>query len=107
MVEDRLSRTAAALRAGSNLRLGVVVGFESGRGLGTVAELPPSPGTSRDEEGPSQPPPSYPFHSTAIAGGSRQIAPGTAVAFVLAPSHGGTLEARELHPLRPGRRGST
>jgi hypothetical protein len=42
---------------------------------------------------------SYPFHSTAIAGGSRRIEPGTPVAFVVVPSHRGTLEARYLTPL--------
>jgi hypothetical protein len=41
-----------------------------------------------------------PFHCTAIADGSRQIDPGTAVAFVIVPGRMGRLEARELVPLR-------
>jgi len=41
----------------------------------------------------------HPFHCTAIAGGSRRIAPGTAVSFVLVAGHLGELEARDLVPL--------
>lgn len=36
------------------------------------------------------------FHCTAIADGSRQIAPGTLVVFRLAPGHRGSIEARDL-----------
>ncbi len=101
MDEEPPVGAAAALHAGSNLRLGVVVRFEAGRGLGTVLELTsPTAGQTLDEL-PAHAAASYPFHSTAIAGGSRKIAAGTAVAFVLSPTHGGTIEARELHPLAP------
>ncbi|MGP8163701.1 MAG: hypothetical protein ACLQAN_08040 [Acidimicrobiales bacterium] len=38
----------------------------------------------------------YPFHCTAIADGTRRIEVGRAVRFVVAPGHGGRLEARDL-----------
>jgi cold shock CspA family protein len=38
----------------------------------------------------------YPFHCTEIADGSRDIAAGTDVAFVLGAGHRGTWEARGL-----------
>ena len=40
----------------------------------------------------------YPFHCTEIADGSRAIAAGTEVNFVVAPGHRGTWEARALVP---------
>jgi hypothetical protein len=43
----------------------------------------------------------YAFHSTAIADGSRAIDPGTEVAFVLAAGLAGTVEARNVTPIRP------
>ena len=39
-----------------------------------------------------------PFHCTAIADGSRDIAVHTAVAFILAPAHLGRVEARQIQP---------
>lgn len=42
------------------------------------------------------------FHCTEIAGGSRDIAVGTEVTFLVAPGHLGLWEARSLTPL-PGR----
>ena len=45
----------------------------------------------------------YPFHCTEIAGGTRDIAIGAEVAFVIAPGHRGTWEARALQP-RPSAR---
>jgi CspA family cold shock protein len=40
----------------------------------------------------------YPFHCTEISDGSRDIAVGTEVSFVLAPGHLGSWEARWLEP---------
>jgi CspA family cold shock protein len=40
----------------------------------------------------------YPFHCTEIADGSRDIAVGTDVDFLLTPGHLGTWEARQLSP---------
>ena len=60
---------------------GVVVEFDEERGLGTV----------RDQVGRE-----LPFHCTAIADGSRRIAPGTTVSFLAAPGHLGRMEARGL-----------
>jgi cold shock CspA family protein len=60
---------------------GVVTEFDEDRGLGTV----------RDEVGRD-----LPFHCTAIADGTRSIAPGTKVTFLTAPGHLGRTEARGL-----------
>ena len=38
----------------------------------------------------------YPFHCTDIADGSRDVASGTEVVFVVAPGHRGVWEARAL-----------
>jgi len=40
----------------------------------------------------------FPFHCTEIAGGSRDIAVGTEVGFVVVPGHRGRWEARALVP---------
>jgi hypothetical protein len=40
----------------------------------------------------------HPFHCTAIADGSRTIAAGTAVRYILVPGHLGVFEARDLVP---------
>jgi hypothetical protein len=62
---------------------GRVTSFDHKRGLGTVTEIE----TGRQ----------YPFHATAIADGSRNIAERTGVAFfTLAPGHGGRYEAQSL-----------
>jgi len=62
---------------------GVVSEFDEDRGLGAV----------RDEVGRE-----LPFHCTAIADGTRSIAPGTPVSFLTAPGHLGRMEARGLVP---------
>jgi cold shock CspA family protein len=62
-------------------RRGCVVEFDDAAGLGVVV----------DSDGRR-----YPFHCTAIADGTRAIAVGTAVRFVVAPGHRGRLEARDL-----------
>jgi cold shock CspA family protein len=62
---------------------GVVSAIDPGRGLGEVT----------DEAGHV-----LPFHCTAVADGSRQIAVGTAVCFVVVPGRLGRLEARGLVP---------
>jgi cold shock CspA family protein len=60
---------------------GRVTSFDPRRGLGTVTD---SAGVTFD------------FHATAILNGSRQIAPGTEVSFMVAPGHGGRYEARTI-----------
>lgn len=40
----------------------------------------------------------YPFHSTAIADGTRRIAPETDVTFDLCPGRQGRWEATAIHP---------
>lgn len=55
--------------------------FDAARGLGTVVE---ADGTS------------FPFHATAIADGSRDIAVGTPVTFTVVPGHRGRDEATGL-----------
>jgi cold shock CspA family protein len=67
------------------IRLGVVHEFDAERGLGTVAS---------DGE-------VWTFHCTAIADGSRHIDTGVPVAFLVVPSLGGALEAREVRKLAP------
>jgi cold shock CspA family protein len=72
-------------------RIGWVAGYDAGRGLGSVTE-------SLDAEASS---PVYSFHCTAIADGSREIDPGTKVAFVLVAGLGGALEAAGVTPVGP------
>ncbi len=67
-------------------RFGTVVAFDERRGLGAV----------EDQHGVRTG-----FHCTAIADGTRRIAVGTPVTFVLAPGHHGRMEAQALHPLGP------
>jgi hypothetical protein len=77
--------------AGRSPLIGDVAEFDEARGIGVV------------EYGPGR---RLPFHCTAITDGSRQIAPGTVVAFVVTAGRLGRLEARSVHPLpgvvRPG-----
>ena len=61
--------------------VGTVLAYDRARGLGSVVD-----GEGRE----------FPFHATAIADGTRSIAGGAAVAFLVAPGHGGRLEARGL-----------
>jgi CspA family cold shock protein len=63
---------------------GTVSAFDADRGLGTVT------GDDGHE---------LPFHCTAVADGSRQIAVGTKVAFTTAAGHLGRVEARGLVPI--------
>jgi cold shock protein len=70
------------------VRLGTVSRFDGHRGLGEVT----------DREGFD-----YLFHCTAITDGTRSIAVGTKVEFVLVPGHLGRLEAARLSVAgRPG-----
>lgn len=62
---------------------GTVTSFDDPRGIGVVTA---DDGTE------------YPFHCTAVADGSRQVAEGTAVSFVARPGHLGRYEARDLAP---------
>lgn len=68
-------------RSLADSRRGCVVEFDDAAGLGVVV----------DSDGRR-----YPFHCTSIADGTRAIAVGTAVRFVVAPGHRGRLEARDL-----------
>jgi cold shock CspA family protein len=61
-----------------------VQAFDDARGLGTVV----------DDHGRE-----FPFHCTAIGDGTRTIAVGTRVCFVVAPGHLGRAEARRIDPL--------
>lgn len=61
---------------------GTVVAFDERRGLGEVES---------DRE-------RYPFHCTAIAGGSRSIEVGAEVEFVVVPGPGGRWEAAQIEP---------
>ena len=72
--------------AAAGPHLGRVASFDQTRGLGTVD----------DDTGAT-----FGFHATAIADGSRQIAAGTIVVFVVTPGHRGAYEARSLTPF-PG-----
>jgi len=65
----------------------VVTDFDEPRGLGSV----------RGDDGRS-----YPFHCTAVADGTRQIAPGTRVVFAVVAGHGGRYEARAVTPVPVG-----
>jgi cold shock CspA family protein len=68
------------------VRQGVVADFDAEAGLGAVV----------DDEGGR-----WPFHCTAIADGSRSIAPATVVTFQEVPGHLGRWEAADLRPLTP------
>lgn len=61
--------------------LGRVTSFDERRGLGLVTNL----------EGVE-----FDFHATAIADGTRTIAPGTEVNFIVVPGHRGRYEAHLL-----------
>jgi cold shock CspA family protein len=65
-------------------RRGTVTAFDTDRGLGTVTD---TQSVALD------------FHCTAIADGSRDIAVGTEVEFVVRPGHRGRLEAHWLTPV--------
>ena len=63
---------------------GVVADFDEHKGYGTL----------RGDDGRS-----VFFHCTAIADGSRRIAVGTRVAFVVVPGHRGRYEAAGIRPV--------
>jgi cold shock CspA family protein len=66
------------------VRTGVGAAVDEARGLGTV----------RADDGAA-----LGFHCTAIADGSRTIAEGTPVRFVVVPGHLGQWEAADIVPL--------
>jgi CspA family cold shock protein len=68
-------------------RNGVVTEFDEPRGLGTV----------QADDGAS-----FPFHCTALADGTRDVAVGTRVVFSVAAGHGGRYEARAVTTLQAG-----
>ncbi len=63
---------------------GTVVSFDDGAGLGEIEA----------ESGRR-----YSFHCTQIADGTRTIATGAAVCFVVVPGHRGTWEAADVEQL--------
>lgn len=69
------------------LRLGAVVAFDEARGIGAV----------RDDEGATRA-----FHCTQIVGGTRSIAVGVRVRYVLTPGALGEWEATEIEPVTSG-----
>ena len=69
---------------------GTVVNFDDRLGLGVVEAAQKSAPEIATRFG---------FHCTQIADGSRRIAPGTKVTFVVVARHGGVWEAAELQPL--------
>jgi cold shock CspA family protein len=75
--------------AGCEPRVGTVSAFDEERGLGEV----------RDDDGLE-----LGFHCSAIVDGSRTIEVGARVAYVVAASHRGLMEARSLVALTPPRR---
>ena len=62
-------------------RAGVVTAFDDDRGIGTIA----------DDDGAS-----YGFHCTSLADGTRQVAVGTRVTYLVAAGHLGHMEARRI-----------
>jgi cold shock CspA family protein len=85
---------------------GVVETFDADRGLGTVSvgsgsTSGGSTGSGSTGSGSTGTVSVLPFHCTAIADGTRRIAVGTAVAFVVAPGTLGRLEARGIVPDGP------
>ena len=62
-------------------KAGTVTAFDEDRGLGTVT----------GDDGTS-----YGFHCTALTDGSRTVAVGARMTFVVGPGHLGRLEARRL-----------
>jgi cold shock CspA family protein len=66
-------------------RPGTVTAFDDDRGLGTVT----------DDDGTS-----YDFHCTALTDGSRHVAVGTRVTFLVAAGHLGRMEARRIGSAR-------
>jgi cold shock CspA family protein len=69
--------------------LGTVATFDRELGLGTVVAEPP---------GGAVP---LPFHCTAISDGTRDIAVGTRVTYLVAATHRGGREARGVTPVAP------
>jgi len=67
---------------------GTVTAFDEHRGLGEVTA----------DDGAR-----YSFHCTAIADGTRTIAVGTAVEFVVVPGHLGRWEAAAIEPVTAAR----
>jgi hypothetical protein len=100
----------------SPVLLGVVREYDRDRGLGVVGEMhelgaESEAGGEHEGEGEHggegeherggghEVGGEHPFHCTAIADGSREIDPGTTVAFVLVPGHGGRFEASTVTKL--------
>lgn len=94
----------------SRVLLGVVREYDRDRGLGVVGEMHELSAESEaggehegegghERGGGHEVGGEHPFHCTAIADGSREIHPGTTVAFVLVPGHGGRFEASTVTKL--------
>ena len=77
--------------------LGTVATFDRERGLGTV-EADGVQGAAQGASGGAAP---VPFHCTAITDGTRDIAVGTRVTYLVAATHRGGREARGVTPVTP------
>jgi cold shock CspA family protein len=75
------------------LVVGEVASFDEHGGWGTVVATGPGGGRR------------YPFHCTAVADGSRHIAPGTPVVFGVVAGHHGRWEATDVAGLVSAERG--
>lgn len=89
-LEQRSAREDVAALGISGLRLGTVAAFDADRGLGSV-----------EAAGGAV----LGFHSTAISDGSREIADGCKVSFVIGAALGGRYEAGSLTPLEVSQAG--
>jgi len=73
----------------SELRRGIVVGFDDPAGYGTIAETEPDNDSGEE----------WFFHCSAIADGSRTIDPATAVICRVAAGRMGQFEAIDIRPV--------
>ena len=80
--------------------IGTVATFDRERGLGTVeadaVQADQAQGAVQGASGGTAP---VPFHCTAITDGTRDIAVGTRVTYLVAATHRGGHEARGLTPV--------
>ncbi|HLN06555.1 MAG TPA: hypothetical protein VK217_09765 [Acidimicrobiales bacterium] len=90
--EDRAAFEDIAAAGSRSTRLGRVEAFDVAQGLGVIVA-----------EGGA----AFGFHSTAIIDGSRQIAVGQPVAFVVVAAPGGRYEAASVSPIDGPTMGST
>lgn len=82
--QDAAAFNEVVAQGTGSLRLGVVQSYDKERGLGIVVDANAV---------------QFGFHSTQIADGSRQIAPGTVVAYRVTAAAGGRFEAFKVTPI--------